>query len=67
MKTRGMTPKFMQQSIAAAQGINPNYKPADEVITFSLTSMQFVMGFLQFRRERFKVTAFNKIFQIRDI
>ncbi len=32
MKTRGMTPKFILDSTAAAKATNPKYNPADEVI-----------------------------------
>lgn len=32
LKTRGTTPKFIEQATAAAQKINPGYNPADEMI-----------------------------------
>lgn len=32
LKTRGMTPQFIEQATLAAQKLNPGYNPADEVI-----------------------------------
>ena len=36
LKSRGTTPKFITQAVAAAQKISPNYNPADEVISESV-------------------------------
>ena len=40
LKSRGTTPKFITQSIAAAQKIDPHYNPADEVIAESVAKSQ---------------------------
>lgn len=32
LKSRGTTPQYITQAVAAAQKVNPDYKPADEVI-----------------------------------
>lgn len=32
LKTRGMTPQFIEQATLAAQKLNPGYNPADEII-----------------------------------
>jgi hypothetical protein len=45
MKTRGMTPKFITETIAAAKTIDPKYNPADEMaaenVAKSPTQVQF--------------------------
>lgn len=40
LKSRGTTPKYITQSVAAAQKINPTYNPADEVIAESVAKSQ---------------------------
>jgi hypothetical protein len=40
LKSRGTTPKFITQAVAAAQQVDPHYNPADEVIAESVAKSQ---------------------------